>query len=314
MIQALTDYTKRLARLRQGVTTYGKAPHKPVLLLAMMDGVEQGWLTQNRVTLSPELVAAFRENWALLVATPHQADFTLPFYHLQRDGFWRVETHHGQSLPGHIRSLATLHQLGAYGTLDESLYELLREATTRNLLRGVLLDMYFPQTKTLYWQRRPQGGYLHSIEQQVLHEPAVAYAAALPPVDEVEGFVRGGLFKRLVPKVYNYTCCFSGMRVISTYDVSLVDVCHIVPFSVSGNDTIGNGLALCPNLHRAFDRGLLSVDADYRVLVSEAFGEAEPHPYSLRALAGKPMALPFDRKLYPLAQNLAWHQEQVFRR
>jgi putative restriction endonuclease len=265
--------------------------------------VEQGWLTQNRVPLSPELVAAFRENWALLVDTPHQADVTLPFYHLQRDGFWRVETHNRQPLPGHIRSLATLHQLGAYGTLDESLYELLREATT-----------YFPQTKAVYAQQRPQGAYLHTIEQQVLHEPTIGYVTTQPLMDEAEVFVRGSLFKRLVPKVYNYTCCFSGMRVISTYEVSLVDACHIVPFSVSGDDTIGNGLALCPNLHRAFDRGLLSVDADYRVLVSEAFGEAEGHPYSLRALLGKLMALPFDRKLYPSAENLTWHREQVFRR
>jgi len=313
MIQTLTDYTKRLGRLRQGGTAYGKAPHKPVLLLAMMDGLEQGWLTQNRVTLSPELVAAFRENWALLVNTPHQADFTQPFYYLQKDGFWRVLTQYGQPLPGHIRSLTTLHQLGVYGTLNEDLYELLRDATTRNVLRGVLLDTYFPQTKAVYVQQRPQGTYLHTIEQQVLHEPTVGYAPNLPVVDEAEGFVRGGLFKRLVPKVYNYTCCFSGMRVISTYDVSLVDACHIVPFSVSGDDTIGNGMALCPNLHRAFDRGLLSVDANYRVLVSEAFGEAERHPYSLRALSGKPMALPFDRKLYPLAENLAWHREKVFR-
>lgn len=34
-----------------------------------------------------------------------------------------------------------------------------------------------------------------------------------------------------------------------------------------GDDTIGNGLSLCPNLHHAFDRGLIAIDDEYRVLV-----------------------------------------------
>jgi putative restriction endonuclease len=89
------------------------------------------------------------------------------------------------------------------------------------------------------------------------------------------------------------------MRVISTYDVAMVDACHIVPVGRHGSDHVTNGLSLCPNLHRAFDRGLISVDDNYRVLVSDSFGEVEGHPYSLRSLAGKPLALPFDRKYYP---------------
>ncbi|MFC4198185.1 HNH endonuclease [Pedobacter jamesrossensis] len=32
-----------------------------------------------------------------------------------------------------------------------------------------------------------------------------------------------------------------------------------VPFNVSHNDKVTNGIALCPNLHRAFDRGLVSI-------------------------------------------------------
>jgi predicted restriction endonuclease len=39
----------------------------------------------------------------------------------------------------------------------------------------------------------------------------------------------------------------------------MVDACHIVPIGRHGSDHVTNGLSLCPNLHRAFDRGLLSV-------------------------------------------------------
>ncbi|WP_079718442.1 HNH endonuclease [Parapedobacter luteus] len=55
------------------------------------------------------------------------------------------------------------------------------------------------------------------------------------------------------------------------------------PFSVSHDDRIGNGIALCPNMHRAFDRGLLSVDEDYRVIVSPHFTEDEGHGTKLSA-------------------------------
>jgi putative restriction endonuclease len=40
----------------------------------------------------------------------------------------------------------------------------------------------------------------------------------------------------------------------------MIDGCHIIPFSKNYNDTIINGIALCPNLHKAFDRALITTD------------------------------------------------------
>jgi len=88
-----------------------------------------------------------------------------------------------------------------------------------------------------------------------------------------------------LPKIYNIKCCIFGLRVDATINVTMVDACHIVPFSISYDDTITNGLALCPNLHRAFDRGLIAISDDYRVVVSDAFVEDESS-YSIRQFAG----------------------------
>ncbi len=310
----LNDYLKKLTRLRQAPTAYGPAPHKPVLLLTLFDGIEKGWISGNRVYLTPELVAAFRDHWSLLVDTAHSPEFTMPFFHLQREGFWRVVRHGGEPLQDFTKSLARLQELVDYAALDDALYALLLEPVTRNVLRVALLDRYFPVKKAAYLHRDNQGGYLNDVENELLSEPAVAYAAQTLEPDEETAFVRGGLFKRLVPKVYNYACCITGMRVISTYDVAMVDACHIVPIGRHGSDHVTNGLSLCPNLHRAFDRGLISVDDSYRVLVSDAFGEVEGHPYSLRQLRGKQLALPFDRKFYPGKENLARHREELFKK
>jgi putative restriction endonuclease len=312
--QLLNEYLKKLTRLRQAPTAYGPAPHKPVLLLTLFDGIERGWITGNRVYLMPELVAAFRDHWSLLVTTHHSPEFALPFFHLQSSGFWRVVRHDGQPWQDFTKSLPRMQELVHYGTLDDALYALLLDPVARNVLRAALLEKYFPTAKAAYLQRKDTGSYLNDVENELLGEPATTYAAGAGEADEEEAFVRGGLFKRLVPKVYNYTCCITGMRVISTYDVAMVDACHIVPIGRHGSDHVTNGLSLCPNLHRAFDRGLISVDDSYRVLVSDSFGELEGHPYSLRQLLGKPLALPFDQKFYPGRENLAWHQEKVFKK
>jgi putative restriction endonuclease len=42
----------------------------------------------------------------------------------------------------------------------------------------------------------------------------------------------------------------------------MVDACHIVPFYKTYNNHPTNGIALCPNLHRAFDKGAIAVDAE----------------------------------------------------
>lgn len=53
----------------------------------------------------------------------------------------------------------------------------------------------------------------------------------------------------------------------------MIDACHIVPFSQPYDDTIGNGLALCSDLQRAFDRGLIVIDENYKIIVSGIFKE-----------------------------------------
>jgi len=81
-VSLLQQFLDKLARLKRGVTKYGTAPHKPVLLLAFTDLLDKGILTQNQVYVDADLVGAFLENWGLLVDTPHSADFTQPFYYL----------------------------------------------------------------------------------------------------------------------------------------------------------------------------------------------------------------------------------------
>jgi len=66
-------------------------------------------------------------------------------------------------------------------------------------------------------------------------------------------------------------------------------------------------------MHRAFDRGLLSIDQDYRVIISSGIIEDVQHTYSIKQLAGKQIHLPPSTKYYPAQENIAWHREHVFK-
>jgi putative restriction endonuclease len=308
----LKDYLKQFTKLRQGVTKYGKAPHKPVLLLTLIEQFEIGNITANQVYISPELVASFKETFALLVRTAHKSDFFLPFYHLSGEGFWMVRTKLGVPMKVYIGNFNTLNEVVDYGYFSDDLYTLLANDESRKILKTAVLDHYFSETKSLYLQTK-QGGYIQDLQSYLLNESQAGYTITLSNTDDEEQFIRGGMFKKLVPQVYNHTCSISGMRLVSNHGFSMIDACHIIPFSLSKDDKINNGLALCPNLHRAFDRGLISVDHNLKVLVSKSIAEDLSNNYALQHFHGKNLTLPFGEKHFPNASNLSWHRQHVFK-
>lgn len=181
-----------------------------------------------------------------------------------------------------------------------------------------MLNEYFPNTKNRFYKSYSiQQNYFDNIENKILNENPVDYSKEIRSLieqkDEEEIFIRGSLFKREIPKIYNNTCCISGMKIDSTISVSMIDACHIVPFSVSYDDTVSNGIALCPNLHRAFDRGLISVDENYKVIVSNAFIEDNSN-YSIKTFHKKEILLPNSELYYPLMKNFEWHRTNVFKK
>jgi putative restriction endonuclease len=317
-VSLLNQFIHKLTRLNRANTIYGKAPHKPVLLISIVELIEKGIITNNRVYVDTDLVGEFQENWRLLVDTMHTPDFTQPFYYLQSEKmeerrFWFLQPKPGCQINAYIRSVNTLADVLDHGYFADDIFLLLTDPSSRNWVKSVLLDTYFPQTKAAFIKSKQTGqGYINDLENYLLNEPEAQYKTIKIETEE-DVFVRGGLFKKLVPKVYNSTCCITGMRLESSFGHTFIDACHIVPFSVSHDDKVNNGIALCPNLHRAFDRGLISIDNDYRVLVSAHMIENSDHPYSLKQLSGVEIRLPLGKRYYPEQENLEWHRAKVFK-
>jgi putative restriction endonuclease len=293
---------------------HGIAPHKPILLLSVIDEIECGNITSNRIFITPELVARFKENWGLLASAKYEQRFALPFYHLRSDKFWKLIPNIGYErmigLAGQMRNFKSLNEAVNHAEIDQELFEVLQDEKNRNDYRTTLLKTYFSNTNSRYF--KAHRSYIEKITDKILSEPAIDYRAEIIAADDEEIFVRSNIFKRVVPKVYNYKCCISELRIDVAADISMVDACHIVPFSISHDDTITNGISLCPNLHRAFDRGLFTIGEDFRVIVSDGFSEVPSSEYGIKKFAGKMIAAPSDKMFYPLLQNLQWHKENKF--
>jgi putative restriction endonuclease len=318
-LDILTKYLHAFEKLHID-RAHGNAPHKPILLLSVLQSFQNNQISDQRIYLTPELVGFFKTNWSLLVTTKHDCRISYPFYYLKSDKFWQLVPKSGfeniNQMGSIMKSFSTLNVAVDFALISDDLYLLMKDERNNRILQHFLLDEYFPDTKSNFINSEAgQYNLFNLLEEKILHEDAAEYKTEIQKLlqqnDEEEIFIRGSIFKREIPRIYNYTCCISGMKISATSFVSMVDACHIIPFSHSFDDTITNGIALCPNLHRAFDRGLIAIDSDYRVKVSGIFNE-ERSIYSIKAFEGQRVLLPAEKKFFPLKENLEWHRINKF--
>lgn len=321
--EIINKYFIQLKKLRcASVKGMGKAPHKPILLLSIIQLIAKGVITSNRIFITPELILTFKQNWNQIVETRHSRNFSLPFFHLRSEPFWYLVARPGREIittsSKSIKSFKSLKESIAFAEIDRDLFLLLQESPSQLWLEQLLIENYFPHVKQNY--QRPQINYEEErIENEILNEPKENYLNHIRNLQEIleedeyeeEIFVRGGMFKKTIPKIYDFTCSITGMKIESSYNVQMIDACHIYPFSISNDDTVTNGIALSPTLHRAFDRGLITINSNYLVRVSPTVDE-NGSSFTISQYEGQQIILPEKEKWYPSIEALNWHNKEVF--
>lgn len=121
--------------------------------------------------------------------------------------------------------------------------------------------------------------------------------------------VKQNFFRRAVLSSYRGRCCMSGLS-----DSRLLVASHIVPWSEDKSNRLNpsNGLCLSALHDRAFDKGLITLSDDFKVIVSEELkrgGEAFVQAVFL-PLDGRPIDPP--ERFMPQAEFIVWHRNQLF--
>ncbi|MEI7461400.1 MAG: HNH endonuclease [Pirellula sp.] len=274
----------------------GPAPHKPLLLLILLEMIENGDLQSRVLKLTPELAFRFSQ-FSIIVAhrRTQRMDIRLPFFHLSSDTIWNTFSKDG------IPSLDP--KSTQYAEINKEFHLLAQDSAFRSKARAVLIQSYFEPAEQIA---------LASLVNISISDVSNANAA----VYETEASYQSGRdvrFRLDIVAAYNYTCALTGYRVTTIGGASIIDAAHIHQFSASRNNDPKNGIALCKNAHWMFDQGLWSLDEDYRIIVShDSFEEAAHNQKSLRDFQGSRIALPSNPKLWPDPQHLAWHREFKF--
>ncbi|SRR5579871_5346414 len=127
----------------------------------------------------------------------------------------------------------------------------------------------------------------------------------------VSRVLRDRVFRRVVLRAYDERCAITGLKFINGSGRAEVAAAHIRPVEASGPDIISNGIALSGTAHWMFDRGLISLADDLKILISRQTND----PDGVRSLINKSgRALeprrPSDR---PHPHFLKWHREHCFK-
>lgn len=308
-----SNWLERLYNLRRDKRGSHERPHKPVLLLSIIDLLDRGVIIVNQVPLSEELVAAFKRYFAVVRKADDQPTIQNPFFHLCGDKFWQLVPAPGESpiyRAGAIAgapSVAELRRRVAHGRFEDGFWQLLSEPVARHQLREAIIARYFPEERdklAAVAASRTSTGQHSSIEaEKGLREE-------LPPG-------RDGAFRRTILEIYDYRCAACGVRVLLEQAVSLVEAAHLIPFNLSRNDKPTNGMALCPNHHWAMDRHLIAPVPDKKKLAGvwrvneQRLDDRIEGQRDLVAIAGKSVIPPSEEKFYPAMESLRWREEHL---
>lgn len=120
--------------------------------------------------------------------------------------------------------------------------------------------------------------------------------------------IREASFRRKICDAYDSRCAITGLRIVNGGGKSEAQAAHIWSVAEGGPDVVQNGIALSATVHWLFDRHLISLTDDYRILVSH-----NKVPSELRMLSAKQLDrihLPADKRLWPHPAYITRHRDR----
>ena len=139
------NYIELFSTLHTAKIAGKNAPHKAILLLAIMDLVESGDITSPRIVLTEQLEKAFNSEWSKFVGVSviFQPKVATPFWHMQNEPFYKLYLNDGQdtSSISNPYSVKRLRE-NTYAMIDRDLFEAMQNQNARAELRVALISTY----------------------------------------------------------------------------------------------------------------------------------------------------------------------------
>jgi len=269
-----------------------------LLLLAILDLIESGFLNSELIPLSAELTYQFLTYWRIVSHRRKSSpDVRMPFHHLAGDKL--CHSLDAKLNPSPDRKLTRFIRLTG-GTHD-----LFCDAGFRAEVRRILIVRYFQPGEQVTLAE------ILNIRESELGEKTIELATS-----DRDTAVRNGRevkFRLVVVSAYSFTCSLTRHRLTTITRGSMVDAAHIHQFADSRNNDPRNGIALSKNSHWMFDQGLWTINDDLTVKVAHShFAEDNPFGRLLALYHGESLFVPDEEYLRPDPAHLEWHRRKKF--
>lgn len=121
--------------------------------------------------------------------------------------------------------------------------------------------------------------------------------------------VNQNFFRKSILASYNNTCCITGLKT-----PKLLVASHIIPWSKDEQNRLNPSNGLCLNaLHdKAFDSGLLTLDEEFRIVISSELKQRNLHVEEREFLSYEGNTIAFPKKFLPSQNFLEYHRNNIF--
>ena len=272
-----------------------RAPHKPLLLLVAIANLLQGNhelpFDEAEKQLRPLLNA-----YAPPVQARHQPE--LPYWYLRSDDLWEIDGSENFPLQqGGFPRMAALRTSSGHLPASFANALLSRASLVEDVVQSLLVA-HFPES--LHEDILASVG-LKTPGESMVAEEQTAYG-------EKRG--RDPKFRESVLRAYEHRCAVTGFRAALGGSYFGCEAAHVQWHAYDGPDTVENGLAMEPTLHKLFDAGAWSLTDDRRVLVSAEFTGSDEAVQRLRNCHGQPLRSPLVGVPLVSTEYIRWHREK----
>lgn len=276
--------------------------HFPPRYLGLVTRCVGDWVVFRRPRAGGEGIAYF----AVGRITGVSPDPATPGYHyaaiadflmFDRPVPWRVDGRYAEAA---LREITNVPQVGLF-LRGKSVREL-EEADFAMIVDAGLADTLDPANAMMLGldpegQVRPVWG---------VAEAPTEFAERRVVAMLVNRKIRDANFRLAVCRAYDNRCAVTGLKIVNGGGRSEVQAAHIVPVASGGPDIVQNGIALSATAHWLFDRHLISLGDDYRLLVSH--NKVPLELQRLFAPQANRILLPTDRRQWPNLGFVAAHR------
>jgi len=236
MVDSVQDFRLEALKMdilamRRGSSEGRLKPHKPLMLLAVLDLFDEGVMQANRIYFDQALVELFGDYFRAIALDSDWCQPAPPYFHLRSSPFW-----HLQAKEGREREYAALKTSGggsrrivenvAYAYLDPDVYELLLEQTHRRAIRTFILGSFFDTLQRDLLTGVARAHQTVSNAEDSLHHDRLGEDAG-------DDYARSIAFRRVVLRAYDYRCAACGLKIVLPDLPSPVEAAHLVPSAVS---------------------------------------------------------------------------------